>query len=278
MSNFSGDLALLVSAAVPSGFLSVARDVAAVCGVAGIAFLGRWLFRRVRRARSGHGGNAGPSAADHTEEKPVVEAFHRLYYDSQVWSDTYWLGVPTLKCPLDLWVYQEIVREVKPNVIVETGTAQGGSALFLACMCDLVGLGKVITIDIEEKPGRPVHNRITYLLGPSTSDEIVRRVVQAIGDGDRVMVILDSDHRRDHVLAELAVYSKLVTPGSYLIVEDTNIGHPVQAELVPGPREAVQEFLAANPDFVADSAREKFHLTFNPSGYLKKAESGSLQP
>ncbi|MDH4180125.1 MAG: cephalosporin hydroxylase family protein [Armatimonadota bacterium] len=201
-----------------------------------------------------------------------------MYYDSQVWSGTYWLGFPTLKCPLDLWVYQEIIREVKPNLIVETGTAHGGSALFLACMCDLVGLGKVITIDIEEKPGRPAHDRITYLLGPSTSDEIVRRVVQAIGDGDRVMVILDSDHRRDHVLAELVVYSKLVTPGSYLIVEDTNIGHPVQPELVPGPREAVQEFLAANPDFVADGAREKFHLTFNPSGYLKKAESGGLQP
>ncbi|UCC67973.1 MAG: class I SAM-dependent methyltransferase [Armatimonadota bacterium] len=278
MINLSGDLALLVSAGAPSSFLSVARDVAAVFGVVGLAFLGRWLFRRARRARSGSDDRAAPQAAGRTEEKAVVEAFHKLYYHSQVWSDTYWLGVPTLKCPLDLWVYQEIIRETRPNVIVETGTAYGGSALFLACMCDLVGLGRVITIDIEEKTGRPVHNRITYLLGPSTSDEIVRRVVEAIGNDDRVMVILDSDHRRDHVLAELAVYSKLVTPGSYLIVEDTNIGHPVQPELVPGPREAVQEFLAANPDFTADRSRERFHLTFNPSGYLKKAERGGMQP
>ena len=85
------------------------------------------------------------------------------------------------------------------------------------------------------------------------------------------MVVLDSDHHRDHVLAELRTYSALVTPGSYLIVEDTNInGHPVRPEFGPGPMEAVDEFLRESPDFAIDPEREKFFLTFNPRGFLRR--------
>jgi len=206
-------------------------------------------------------------------EKNIVEQFHSLYYDShsQTWNNTYWLGIPTQKCPLDLWIYQEIISEVRPDVIIECGTANGGSALFLASICDLINKGKVITIDIENRKTRPWHKRIKYLLGSSTSEKIVKQLKKLIGDKDKIMVILDSDHHKEHVLNELRIYSKFITKGSYIIVEDTNInGYPVFLDFGPGPMEAVEEFLKENKDFIADRRREKFYLTFNPKGYLKR--------
>ena len=208
-------------------------------------------------------------------EKNIVDEFHELYYYSYnwggTWDNTFWLGILTRKCPLDLWIYQEIIFEVKPDVMIECGTANGGSALFLASMCDLVNNGKVITIDIEDKEGRPTHKRIKYLLGSSTSIEVVEQVRKLISDKDKVMVILDSDHSKGHVLSELKIYSKFVTKGSYIIVEDTNInGHPVFLDFGPGPMEAVEEFLKENKDFSVDRSREKFYLTFNPKGFLQK--------
>ncbi|MCJ7823046.1 MAG: cephalosporin hydroxylase family protein [Armatimonadetes bacterium] len=201
----------------------------------------------------------------------VLDSFHRLYYESNAFTRTSWLGVTALKCPLDLWIYQEIIHALRPDLIVECGTASGGSALFLAGICDLVGNGRVITIDIEDKPGRPEHPRIAYLNGSSTSPDIVEQVGRAAAEDDRVLVLLDSDHSKDHVLAELRAYSGFVTAGSYLIVEDTNIGgHPVRPEAGPGPMEAVDEFLAENSAFAIDESKEKFFLTFNPRGYLRR--------
>lgn len=205
-------------------------------------------------------------------EKSLIDQFHRFYHDSAMWGmiGTSWLGVKLKKCPLDLWVYQEIIFEVKPDVIIEAGTQYGGSALFLASVCDLVNKGKVITIDIENQ-GQPEHERIKYLLGSSTSDGIIRQVKELINPGDKVMVILDSDHSRDHVFNEMNIYSQFVTKDSYLIVEDTNInGHPVSPGVGPGPMEAVNDFLPRNNFFVVDKSKEKFHLTFNPKGYLRR--------
>lgn len=207
-----------------------------------------------------------------------IDGFHHLYYDSAesggTWKNTYWLGVPTEKCPLDLWIYQEILYEVRPDVIVETGTRWGGSALFLAGLCDVLGRGRVITIDIEVPGERPSHDRITYLLGSSISPQVVEEVRKDIGTGDRVLVSLDSDHAMDHVLAEIRTYGTLVSPGSYLIVEDTNInGHPVLPGCGPGLMEAVQEFLKETDEFVVDDNREKLLLTFNPKGYLRRVAS-----
>jgi cephalosporin hydroxylase len=206
-------------------------------------------------------------------ERRVVRPFHRLFYASgkQTWSNTHWLGVAAQKCAFDLWVYQEILHELRPAVIVECGTANGGSTLFLASVCDLLGDGEVITVDILDQPGRPSHERITYLTGSSTAPEIVRRVEELVGDRAPVLVILDSDHTRDHVLNELGLYAPLVSPGSYLIVEDSNVnGHPVASDFGPGPAEAVERFLAESDEFEVDRSREKFFLTFNPSGYLRK--------
>ena len=174
----------------------------------------------------------------------TVNAFHKLYYySSNTWlNNTSWLGVPAQKCPLDLWVYQEILYDVKPDVIIEAGTYKGGSALYLASIFDLIGKGRVITIDIaKQNEDRPVHDRVTYLLGSSTSDEIVHKVEELVRPTDKVMVVLDSDHSAKHVLEELRIYHKYVTPGSFLIVEDGNInGNPILPDSGPGPGEALE--------------------------------------
>jgi cephalosporin hydroxylase len=219
------------------------------------------LFGRDRR----------PEAETSTDE--VVNSFHRLYYDSHVWESTQWLGIQVLKCPMDLWIYQEMLHELRPDVIVETGTFNGGSALFLASVCDLLRRGRVISIDIEARPGRPVHPRITYLEGRSSLEpSLVADLKSRIGREDTVMAILDSDHSKPHVLEELRTYAPLVTSGQYLIVEDTNVnGHPVARDFGPGPMEAIDEFLPEAAGFSVDEERERLFMTFNPRGYLRKA-------
>src|SRR5262249_10891222 len=156
---------------------------------------------------------------------------------------TSWLGVNTQKCPMDTWIYQEILWEKRPEIIVETGVYLGGSTLFLASTCDLLGLGEVLAIDVTlqhvERSVR-THPRVRLLEGNSVDPEMVAEVHAACANR-RTMVILDSDHTQPHVAAELAAYAPLVTPGQYLIVEDTNInGHPVYESFGPGPYEAVQ--------------------------------------
>ncbi len=205
-----------------------------------------------------------------TRHKSEINSFCRIYYDSNVWHDTRWLGIPVLKCPLDLWVYQEILFEQKPDVIIECGTAYGGSAAFLAGICDLIDSGEVLTIDVKKIGGRPVHRRIKYLVGNSVSDEVLTEVERLV-QSRKALVILDSDHSKDHVLEELRKYCRFVTKGSYLIVEDAIVnGHPILEDFGEGPWEAIDEFLTENKDFVIDRSKEKFFLTFNPRGYLRR--------
>ena len=209
------------------------------------------------------------------DERRIVAEFHALYY--RLWDfgrgpatiDLHWLGFHTLKCPMDLWIYQEILVETAPDVIIETGTRYGGSAAYLASLCELRGRGRVVTIDIKQLSGQPQHPRIEYILGSSASPAVLAQVRRHIEPGARVMVILDSDHRRDHVLAELEAYHALVSPGCYLIVEDTNVnGHPVWPDHGPGPMEAIEQFLPRHPEFRVDVSRERFLVTMNPSGFL----------
>jgi cephalosporin hydroxylase len=210
------------------------------------------------------------------EPNRVVNAFHDLFYnglagEGPIFQRTRWMGVPCLKCPLDLWIYQEIFHEIRPDVILETGTHLGGSALFMAHMMDLLGKGEVVTIDTNPAV-RPAHPRIRYVLGSSVDEVLLASVL-----GDRPvevrMVILDSDHSKAHVARELELLSPYVTVGSYLIVEDTNInGHPTYPAFGPGPFEALREFLDGTTDFIVDRTREKFLMTFNPNGFLKRVK------
>jgi cephalosporin hydroxylase len=209
--------------------------------------------------------------------RETIDSFHELYYGSaeRTWKDTYWMGVRAAKCPMDMWVYQEILWQTRPDLIIECGTAWGGSALFYASIFDLLGTGgEIITIDIagdDQIPDRPTHPRIAYLTGSSTDADIVGRLRERAASVDRVMVVLDSDHSYAHVAAEIAAYSSLVTPGCYLVVEDTNVnGNPILPNWGPGPMEAVDEFLGDTQLFVRDPAREKFMMTFSPGGYLRR--------
>jgi cephalosporin hydroxylase len=199
----------------------------------------------------------------------IVREFARLFYERNEAGWSTWLGVEAQKNPADLWIYQEILSEVRPELIIETGTMYGGSAFYLASICDLIALGEVVTIDIEHREGRPAHPRIEYVTASSTDPSIVATMTQR-AEGRRVLVILDSDHSRDHVMAELDAYADLVSPGSYLIVEDTNInGHPVLPKFGPGPWEALDVFLP-DPRFEIDRSKERFLNTFNPRGYLRR--------
>ena len=215
----------------------------------------------------------------------IQRRFLRDYFDAGnldedggTWKDTWWMGVPVRKCPTDLWLYQELVHELRPDVIIECGTAFGGSALYLGALCDVIGNGRVITIDTDTwdihlpgYDGRRDHPRVTYLLGSSVDPGIVEQVTARIPKDAVVMVILDSDHSRDHVIHELRTYAALVTKGSMLIVEDTIVnGHPVLPNFGPGPMEALDQFLAETGDFQTDPIGDKFMISFNPRGYLRR--------
>lgn len=183
-----------------------------------------------------------------------------------------WRGYPMDKCAQDVLVYQEIIMALRPAVIIETGSWYGGSGLFFADMCDLAGVGRVLSVDCQPlHPGLPQHPRLTFLSGDSADPATVAQV-HAWADGATGLVLLDSDHSGSHVLAELEEYHDLVSVGGYLIVEDTNVnGHPVRADFGLGPWEAVQVWLgvADHPAFAPDADAEPY-ITFAPGGYLRR--------
>ena len=210
------------------------------------------------------------------QEKIIIENFHDLYYlgleedKEPIYKHTYWMNVPCEKCPLDLWIYQEIISATRPDLIIETGTRFGGSALFMAHMLDILGKGEIITIDIDDTISRPDHPRITYVHGSSSDADLIESVLANRPEEVR-LVILDSDHSKAHVAQELDLLARHVSVGSYLIVEDTNInGHPTFPTFGEGPYEAVEDFLKTHSEFTVDETKEKFLLTFNPRGYLRR--------
>ena len=203
------------------------------------------------------------------DDVALLKALHLKYYHSELHLDTWWMNVKVYKCVFDIWVYQEIITQLKPDVIIETGTARGGSALFMAHVCDNLDKGNIITIDIKKRKV-PKHKRIQYIIGSSIDKKIIKRLDQLLFNRPtKIMVILDSVHTREYVAEELKLYSHFVTKGQYLIVEDTNLGgNPIQSVGGRGPMAAVEEFILKDKRFVIDRSKEKFGLTFNPYGYL----------
>jgi cephalosporin hydroxylase len=180
-------------------------------------------------------------------------------------------GIPTQKCPNDWWVYQEIIYELKPTVIVEIGNFRGGSALALADVQNRFGSGKVLAVDIDhsgvdERAKRDP--RISWITGDAVS--VYGKVKAQISAADTVMVIDDSAHTYENTIDVLRMYSEDVTIGSYFIVEDGICFHGVDEGPKPGPYEAITDFLKENRDFSADREREGFFITWNPKGFLKR--------
>jgi cephalosporin hydroxylase len=212
-------------------------------------------------------------------DEAVLRRFHEIsYHNPRGWPSARWLGVATVQNPNDVWIHQEIISEIKPDFIVEAGTFLGGSAAIWAMVLAQVNPdGRVITIDIEDQVTAAkelpiVKQKVDFLVGSSTDPTIVGEVERRV-KGKKVMVILDSDHRKEHVLAELRAYSRFVSIGSYLIVQDTNVnGHPVLKNFGPGPWEAVEDFLKETDHYVIDREREKLLFTMHPGGYLKRVK------
>jgi cephalosporin hydroxylase len=207
-----------------------------------------------------------------------------------------WLGRPIIQFPTDMVALQEIIWNVKPDVIIETGIAHGGSLIFSASMLALLDLcdGKgaesatarrVLAVDIEIRPhnraaieAHPLADRISMFEGSSTDTDIVATIRRKAGSFERVLVCLDSNHTHDHVLAELNAYAPLVTKGSYCVVFDTIIEDMPDSlftnrpwDSSSNPKTAVHAFLNNHPEFVVDdSIDQKLQISVAPSGYLKR--------
>jgi cephalosporin hydroxylase len=185
-----------------------------------------------------------------------------------------WLGHDIIKTPMDCWVYQELIWETRPDYVIELGVMFGGATHFYASILDMIGHGEVLGIDISLAKAKPPQSRrIRYIEGGSASPEVVEKV-RSIVSGKRVLVIADSDHEKNHVLAEIRAYAPMVHVGGYFVVEDSLndvMGfHPVPNE---GPRAAAAAFMAQNDDFVIDRRfGERYVMTLNPDGFLLRVK------
>jgi len=220
----------------------------------------------------------------------VSAAWLRCGWDTKYVYGFSWLGRPIIQLPDDMFRLQEVIYRVKPDVILETGIAHGGSLIFHAGLCKAMGKGRVIGVDIEIRP----HNRaaieahelashITMIEGSSIDAGIVGKVRSLIAPGERTIVILDSNHTKAHVLGELAAYGEMVSVGSYAVACDGIMGRLAGAPRgAPewswdNPTEAAKEFAAADPRFVIEEPAFPFNegmiterVTYWPGAYLKR--------
>ena len=229
------------------------------------------LAERVLQTRKDHG--------------DVLQAFHDIWYTcGHTWVFTHFLGVSVMKNPNDLWVYQALMTALRPQCVIETGTYQGGSALWFAYLMDMLGIvgGKVYTIDFEDHVTMPPprHPRITWLAADSTDPAVVEAIAAEKPAGP-LLVSLDADHTAEHVGKELALYAPLCAVGDWLVVEDTDIAwHPqegVDGQLYPGDhgaRGGVQAYLEQHPgEWRQDVLCERYLLTCHPGGWLQRIKA-----
>jgi cephalosporin hydroxylase len=201
---------------------------------------------------------------------------------SYQWS---WLGLPVIQMPPDIVALQEVIWETRPQLVIETGIARGGSLVLYASILELLGDGQVLGIDIDIRPhnreaiaAHPLARRIRMLEGSSLDSDVVAEARRAADEVEGVMVVLDSDHTHEHVLAELRAYAPLVTVGQFLVVADTFVERIPRQEHRPrpwgpgdNPATALQEWLVEDPGFEPDPfVNAKLLLTASPEGYLRR--------
>lgn len=213
----------------------------------------------------------------HERYEMTLREWLLLHQKEIVFTQSLWMGIAMWKNPMDAWIYQEIFFEVQPDYVIEIGSAHGGSTLFAAQMLDLVGNGSVISIDINRARFKPNHRRIIEIKGDCSSAEIVDQV-HALCSGKKVCLIHDGDHSYEAVLRDLRLYCDLIAPGGYLIIEDSILDIFPSDEPYPlepyfsgkGPLWAIEQFLAEHKEFEVDMTRERYYLTYNQKGFLKR--------
>ena len=208
----------------------------------------------------------------------------RLMWQDDLWKKVKWLGIPILQWPTDLVIVQEIVYEQKPKIIIETGTYQGGSAIFFASLLILLNNdGKVISVEknltksVEEKlKSHSLGEKIALIKGDSTSAQILDKVKKIIGNQTNIMVFLDSDHSCQHVLNELRIYQQFIPVGGYLCAFDTitkdlyDLPSGSQKWKYDNPHRAVLQFIKENGCFQIDKSKNRLLVGFAPDGFLKR--------
>ena len=223
-------------------------------------------------------------------DKKVFEQSKDLIYNLDQYDYSYlwtWMGIPIIQLPADIMATQEVIWKTKPDIIIETGVARGGSVLFMASILEMMGNGQVIGVDIdirkhnrESIEAHPMSKRVTLIEGGSVDESILKQVRANIPDGARVMVVLDSDHSRDHVLEECRAYGPMVTKDCYMVVADTLVGHLDEKEAPQNrsqvwykgndPLTALQEYMLESDRFEIDlEINGKLVLSSSPGGYLR---------
>jgi cephalosporin hydroxylase len=213
----------------------------------------------------------------------VANLFTRAGWQRKLSYEVTWLGIPIIQLPEDILMVQELVWKVRPDMIVESGVAHGGALILYASILELLGHGRVIGVDVEIRKynrlaieSHPMSRRISLVEGSSTDPATVERVRDLVGPSRRTMVMLDSNHTRAHVRAELEAYAPMVTPGSYLVVFDEVM--PLVADAPNGqpgwttdnPLEAVRDFLATHAEFEVDRSYERLSATYCRGGFLRR--------
>jgi cephalosporin hydroxylase len=190
---------------------------------------------------------------------------------ARIMTTTSYFGIKTLKNPCDFWVYQEIIFDLKPDYIVEIGNFRGGSALALAHLCDSIGKGQVIGLDINQSEisdAVRAHPRLTFIEGDACDS--FAKVKAIVGNSTNVLIIEDSSHTYENTLNVLRTYQNLISRDGYFIVEDSICYHGLDIGPNPGPYEAIEAFTNENTDFSIDRTKESFLITWNPKGYLRR--------
>ena len=217
------------------------------------------------------GTDGPPPASPMPVPDDLRDAFTTAYHNSLAWKGTRWLGHPVDNAPTDLVVYQEIIDEVRPDWIIETGAPDGGRAWFLATICEMIGHGEVISISPNPGKKRPDHDRVRLLAAVPHDPSTLDQVKAIVGDEPHALAILGSRTKRDRTRREFEAFAPLVPVGSYVVMEHTVLnGFPVDASFGPGPHDALRRLMNLHDEFLADSTRERHALTFNQGGFLRR--------
>lgn len=214
----------------------------------------------------------------------LAELWTRAGWQQKLSYEVTWMGIPIIQLPEDILMVQELVWKLRPDVVVESGVAHGGALVLYASLLELLGRGEVVGVDIEIRKynrlaieSHPMSKRISLIEGSSTDPATFVKVTSRIQPDDRVLVLLDSNHTRDHVRNELELYAPLVSPGGYVVVFDSVMtmvhdapnGQPSWVD--DNPASAVDDFLAAHPEFTRDPAYERLQVTYCRGGFLRRS-------